>query len=183
MLALVSKFILKILGWSIINEVSLPNKAIIIAAPHTSNWDFLIARCYTYAIKLKANYLLKSELFYPILGSLIKMNGGIPVYRDNKNKLVDQVVDRFNEEENFILAMSPEGTRKKVDKWKTGFYYIALNANIPVCLVKIDYKTKEIGFFNSINLKGDFKKEMQFIEDQYKNHQGKILANYNPKIF
>ena len=58
MLALVSKFILKILGWSIINEVSLPNKAIIIAAPHTSNWDFLIARCYTYAIKLKVKYLL-----------------------------------------------------------------------------------------------------------------------------
>jgi 1-acyl-sn-glycerol-3-phosphate acyltransferase len=183
MLALVSKFILKILGWNIINEVNLPNKAIIIGAPHTSNWDFLIARCYTYATKIKAKYLIKSELFYPILGSLIKMNGGVPVYRDSKNKLVNQVVDRFSEEENFIIAMFPEGTRKKVDKWKTGFYYIALNANIPVCLFKMDYVTKEIGFFNSINLKGDFKQEMQFIEDQYKNHQGKILANYNPKIF
>lgn len=183
MLVLVSKFILKILGWSIINEVKLPKKAIIIAAPHTSNWDFLIARCYTYATKIKVNYLIKSELFYPILGSLIKMNGGIPVYRDNKNKLVDQVVKRFNEEDNFIIAISPEGTRKKVDKWKTGFYYIALKANIPVCLFKMDYKSKELGFFNSINLKGDFKNEMQFIEDQYRNHKGKVIANYSSKIF
>jgi len=183
MLALISKFILKSLGWSIINEVELPNKAIIIAAPHTSNWDFLIARCYTYSVKLKANYLIKEELFYPILGWLIKINGGIPVYRNNKNNLVDQVVDRFNREESLILAMTPEGTRKKVDKWKTGFYYIALNAHVPVILFKMDFKTKEIGFLNLINLTGDFQNDMQFIENQYKNQQGKISANYNPKIF
>ena len=111
-------------------------KLLVVLAPHTSNWDFVYGMALILSLKIKIYYLVKGELFYPILGWLIKINGGIPVYRNNKNNLVDQVVDRFNEEENFILAMTPEGTRKKVDKWKTGFYYIALNAHVPFCWAK-----------------------------------------------
>lgn len=170
------------MGWKAIGTFDYPDKCIVIAAPHTSNWDFLIGRCYGYISGIKPKYLIKSSLFLPILGTLFRWNGGIPVFRDSKNNLVDQMVERFNSTDNLILGIAPEGTRSRVKKWKTGFYHIACKANIPILLLGVDFKQKEIGVINSLKPTGDIKKDMFIIQNQFKDLQGKIPENYNSLI-
>lgn len=184
MLRIISILIFKINGWKVVDLINYPKKCIVIAAPHTSNWDFLIGRCYGYIQKISPKYLIKSEVFYPVLGYLLKLNGGIPVYRKEKNNnVVQQIVELFNSSKELILGIAPEGTRSKVYKWKTGFYHIASKANVPILLCKLDYKNKQVGIFNKINPSGDFEKDMQFIEDAYRGIEGKISEYYNPDIF
>ena len=180
---LLSKLIFKLNGWKIIGTSTYPEKCMVITAPHTSNWDFFIGRCYAYIIGIQPNYLAKSELFLPVIGTLIKWNGGIPVYRKAKHNVVDQVVDMINSSNAIIIGITPEGTRTKVEKWKTGFYHIAVKANVPILLIKMDYETKEVGVICNFKACGDFKKDMLFIQEKYKNIKGKIPEYYNPKIY
>ena len=180
---ILSRIIFWIIGWKAIGTFDYPTKCIIIAAPHTSNWDFFIGRCYGYISGIYPKYLIKSSLFFPVLGTLLKWNGGIPVYRDSSNNLVDQTVDRFNSLDSFKLGIAPEGTRSRVQKWKTGFYHIAYKANVPVVLVALDFKKKEVGVVNSLNPTGDINKDMIFIQNQFKDVKGKIPENFNPIIF
>ena len=105
---------------------NIPKKCLVIAAPHTSNWDFLIGRCYAYIIGIVPKYLMKSELFLPIIGNLFKWNGGIPVYRDSNNNIVDQISEIYNFSEDFILGISPEGTRKELKNGKQDFIILRL---------------------------------------------------------
>ena len=183
MLRIISLLIFKINGWKVVDSINYPKKCIVIAAPHTSNWDFLIGRCYCYIKSINPKYLIKSEIFYPFIGYLLKLNGAIPVYRKEKNNVVQQIVDLFNNSEELILGIAPEGTRSKVNKWKTGFYHIALKANVPILLCKLDYKNKQVGIFNKINPSSDYEKDMKFIEDAFRNVEGKIPEYYNPEIF
>ena len=179
---ILSKFIFWIMGWEIIGSLNYPKKCIVIAAPHTSNWDFLIGRCYGYIVGITPKYLIKSELFVPVLGTLFKLNGGIPVYRKSQHNIVDQIVTRFNNTDELILGIAPEGTRKRVEKWKTGFYHIAHNSNIPILLMAIDYENKKVGIIDSITPTVDIEKDMLFIQEKYKDIKGCIPENYNPII-
>ena len=183
MFRLLSLLIFKFNGWRIVDSIEYPSKCIVISAPHTSNWDFLIGRCYSYIQRIKAKYLIKSELFYPILGYIISLNGGIPVYRSEKHDVVNQIVKLFNGADNLILGIAPEGTRKRVLKWKTGFYHIALKSNVPIVLCKLDFKDKEIGAFDLVQPTGSFEDDMKYIENSFSNFSGKIPENYNPKIY
>ena len=180
---LLSKFFFWINGWKIVGERGLPDKCLVIAAPHTSNWDFAVGRCFAYIIDFYPKYLIKGELFFPILGTLFRWNGGIPVYRNSKNNVVDQISGLYNSKDKLIIGISPEGTRKKVDRWKTGFYHIAVKANVPIILTKLDYKNKEVGFIAKLKPSGDIEKDLDFIQDQYKDIKGKTPENYNPKIY
>jgi len=171
------------MGWKVVGHLKYPDKCLVIAAPHTSNWDFLIGRCYAYIIGIVPKYLIKSELFLPVIGTLFRWNGGIPVYRHSKNNIVEQISDIYNSSEKFILGISPEGTRNRVDKWKTGFYHIAIKSNVSILLLKINYEKKEIGVFLEFKPTGDIEKDMRFIESQYIDAVGKIPEFYNPKIF
>jgi 1-acyl-sn-glycerol-3-phosphate acyltransferase len=180
---LISKIIFQIIGWKVVGKLNYPDKCLVIAAPHTSNWDFFIGRCYAYIIGIVPKYLIKSELFLPILRSLIKWNGGIPVYRHSKNNVVDQITEIYNSTDKFILGISPEGTRRRVERWRTGFYHIAVKSEVPILLLKMDYEKKEIGIINEFHPSGDIDKDLLFIQNQYKNIKGKIPKNYNPKIF
>ncbi len=180
---LISKIIFQIIGWKVVGKLNYPDKCLVIAAPHTSNWDFFIGRCYAYIIGIVPKYLIKSELFLPILRSLIKWNGGIPVYRHSKNNVVDQITEIYNSTDKFILGISPEGTRRRVERWRTGFYHIAVKSEVPILLIKMDYEKKEIGIINEFHPSGDIDKDLLFIQNQYKNIKGKIPKNYNPKIF
>ena len=168
--------------WKVVGSLTYPDKCLVIAAPHTSNWDFLIGRCYAYIIGAVPKYLIKSELFVPIIGTLLKWNGGIAVYRNSNHNVVDQIVEKYKSSDRVILGISPEGTRKRVKKWKTGFYHIALKANIPILLLKMDYERKEVGIMCEFMPSGDFEKDMIFIEDKYKDVKGKMPEYYNPKI-
>jgi len=179
---LLSKIIFRLIGWKAKGTFNFPKKCIIIAAPHTSNWDFIIGRFYGYIAEINPKYLAKSELFLPILGTLFRLNGAMPVDRNSKNNLVDQIVEKFNISDSFMLGIAPEGTRSRVDKWKTGFYHIAYKSNVPILLLALDFKNKEIGIINSLIPTGDINKDMIFIQSQFKDVEGKIPENYNPVI-
>tara|TARA_B100001250_G_scaffold408319_1_gene430522 strand:- start:308 stop:823 length:516 start_codon:yes stop_codon:yes gene_type:complete len=170
------------MGWKVIGTFDYPKKCVVIAAPHTSNWDFVIGRCYGYISGINPKYLIKSSLFIPVLGAFFKWNGGIPVCRDSTNNIVDQIVEEFNNTNHLVLGIAPEGTRSRVEKWKTGFYYIAHKAKVPILLVALDFKNKKIGVVNSLVTTGNIDKDMLFIQNQFKGLQGKIPERYNPVI-
>jgi len=180
---IISNFIFYLIGWKVIGEKKLPNKCIVLGVPHTSNWDFLYGRCFGYIIGVKPKYLIKKELFKPVIGLIIKWNGGISIDRKGSNSIVFQVAKMFNKSKSLILAIAPEGTRKSVKKWKSGFYYIANKAQVPIVLMKIDYLNKEVGKIGEILPTGNFEKDMTYIQEKYSLIKGRFPENYNPIIF
>ncbi len=170
------------MGWKIIGNTPNITKYIVISAPHTSNWDFLIGRCFAYIRGIKPKYLIKSELYIWPLSILIRWNGGVPVYRKTAKDMVNQVVDRLNKTDEMILGIAPEGTRAKVEKWKTGFYYIAQEAKIPIVLLYMDYTKKEIGYFDVFWPSENLQNDLNIIQNFYQEVQGKYPEKYNPNI-
>lgn len=142
----ISTRLLKWLGWKQVG--AFPNhlkKYVVIVAPHTSNWDFVIGLLFRKVLRLEhAKYLGKHQLFRPPFGFFFRWLGGYPVNRSASSNLVDQVVKIFNEHDEFVLALSPEGTRQRVDKLKTGFYNIARKANVPIIMVAFDYANRQL---------------------------------------
>jgi len=143
-----SKFILcKILGWKIIGDFPRDiKKYVVIAAPHTSWIDFPIAILTRISLGIMINFIGKDSLFKWPFGYFFRALGGTPVDRSKSNNLVDAIVKIFNSKEEFRLGLSPEGTRKKVEKWKTGFYFIAKGANVPIVMATLDYEKKQVKF-------------------------------------
>jgi len=160
--------ILKMLGWKISGQYPYHEKKLIIAAaPHTSNWDFplgVLVRCH---LKIKAKYVGKDSLFKPPLGWIIKRLGGIPVDRSKSNNFVDGVVSIFERREALTVAFAPEGTRKKVSKFKTGYYYVAKRAKIPIQPMVLDYASKEISFLPLFWPTTDEESDLQFLENLF----------------
>jgi len=139
-------FLFKALGWSI-DTTGWPipyKKYILVVAPHTSNWDFLVGLGARAVLQFNPRYIGKKELFVWPIGWLFRKLGGYPVERKKNTNLVQSLTEIFNKEEAFILTMTPEGTRSYRDEWKTGFYYLAKSAQIPMVPVGFDYKTKRV---------------------------------------
>lgn len=180
---LVSRLILKLMGWKVVGDIPAEKKYVIIVSPHTSNWDFIIGRCFGYMLEIEAKYLGKSQLFRFPYGWLFRWLGGIPVDRKKHNNLVAYAIDLFNSSQELVLGLAPEGSRSKVDKWKLGFYHIAVGANIPIALAFLDYQSKEAGVKKMFYPSGDMSKDLQQIEDFYKKVTPKYPEKYNPKIF
>ena len=163
MIRVISKFILnKIIGWRVIGYLPKNEKYIIAVVPHSSYFDLIIAVLIRTYSGLKIKFIGKKELFNPITSYLFKFLGGIPVDRTKNSNIVDEVVDLFESGKIKILAIAPEGTRKIVEKWKTGFYYIALKAKLPILMVSFDYIRKEVKINNKFYPSGDIDKD--FIE-------------------
>jgi 1-acyl-sn-glycerol-3-phosphate acyltransferase len=175
-----ARFILyTILGWKVVG--SFPKdlkKYVLIAAPHTHWLDFPLGVGIKYAEGLPANFIGKASLFKPPFGFIFKALGGAPVDRSKRNNSVDAIVDIFNSRENFILGMSPEGTRKKVASWKTGFYYIAKGANVPIVMCTLDFGNKQAKisepYYTSDNMEADF----SFFYKYFEGVKGKVPENY-----
>lgn len=184
MLQKLSTLILRMMGWTIISEVP-PNvkKAIVLQAPHTSMLDFIIGRMAFWQYGVKISLLVKKEAVDTWYGFLIKAVGGIPVDRKRSTKLVDQVAEKFNESDSLYLVVTPEGTRTRVDKWKKGFYYIALKANIPILIGFIDFSKKIGGIGPSFYPTGDFEKDMKEIESYLRGFVGRNKGWYNLENF
>ncbi len=167
---------LQMQGWKIRNEFPYHLKKCVIAVgPHTSAWDFVIGLAVRSKLKLyHLNFLGKAELFKGKFGFFFRKMGGYPVDRFSNNNVVDQVAEQFRIRDQFVLALSPEGTRKKVDKLRTGFYHIALKAGVPIVLAGFDFGRKEISFSEPFlptgNMEEDFKKIIHFFADK----EGKI---------
>ena len=174
MFRLFSRFVFWIFGWSVEGKLPKEKKYVIIVAPHTSNWDFMIGLFTRSIMKLKSKFLGKAPLFKPPIGWLFYALGGYPVDRSKSTNLVDKVVEIFDAHEEFIIAVAPEGTRKKVKKWKSGFYHIAYGAGIPILMAGIDYQTKCVYFSDLFWPTGDYEKDMVEIMNFYKDKKGKI---------
>ena len=169
-----SRLILKILGWRAVLKVQIPEKCVFCVAPHTSNSDFLIGRLMYSAIGGKRpSFLIKKEWFRFPFNIIFNPMGGIPVDRNNKNSLIDQIVNIFNTQERFHLAITPEGTRKANPNWKRGFYYIAQRANVPVLLAYINYFNKTAGIEKVFIPTGNEEDDIRGIKSYYQNFQGR----------
>ena len=170
---------LKVMGWRL--EGSLPDapKFVFIAAPHTSNWDFLIFITVTFAFKIRCVWMGKDSLFRPPFGMIFTWMGGMPIDRNSSQSIVDQAVQVFNSREKIVMGISPEGTRKKMDYWRKGFYYVATGANVPIVFAFADYERKVAGFGPTFMPTGDIQVDMEVIRDFYKDIKGKHPENYS----
>lgn len=170
-------YIFKLLGWSVIGEFSQLDKYVIIAAPHTSNWDFVLGITVRYITGLKTNYIGKSSLFKWPFGWFFRAIGGAPVNRSGNKNSVNAIVDLFNSKDRFRLALAPEGTRKKVEQWRTGFYYIAKGAGVPIVMITMNYAKKQLRVSPPFYTTDDIEKDMKFIKSFYKGVVGKKPEN------
>lgn len=168
---MLSKFIYhKILGWKVTGFKDFHNvkKAVIIAVPHTSWHDFYIGVLLRSVIGVKANFIAKKSLFNPLTGWIFRSLGGAAVTRKGNERQVDAIARHFENRDVFRMAIAPEGTRKKVEQWKTGFYYIAKKANVPIVMFTLDFKNKENRFsepfYPTDDIKADFKLMRGFFE-------------------
>lgn len=175
-----ARFILyTVLGWKTVG--SFPKhlkKYVIIAAPHTHWQDFPLGVLIKYAENLPANYIGKASLFKPPFGFIFRWLGGTPIDRSKSSNKVEAIVNIFNSQENFILVLSPEGTRKKTESWKTGFYYIAKGANVPVVMIAFDFKNKEVKVAEPYYVTDNMENDFNFFHKYYEGVPGKIPENY-----
>ena len=184
MLRWLSKKILQLFGWN--TNGALPegvDKAIVVSAPHTSYWDFVVGRLTFWAIKVNIRFLIKKEAFFFPLGLLLKKLGGLPVARGKyKSNIATQVVKLFQEHDSLVVVITPEGTRRRVEHWKKGFYVIALQAKIPLALSYIDYGNKTGGIGPVFHPTGDYQKDMIFIKEFYQNKTARHPERFNLSI-
>lgn len=174
MFRLFSKAILQLFGWKVIDKRPADTgSAIYLVVPHTSNWDFFIGLFVRSAVGLKANYLAKKSLFDSPLGWWFRMIGGYPVDRSKNNNVTDQVVDYFKTLPYFAIAITPEGTRSKVEKWKSGFWHIARKAKVPLVLTSFDYSRKEVIFSDLYRVSDDKEKDIAELMAYFKPFVGK----------
>ena len=168
----------KLLGWKA--KVGVPDfkKCIFCAAPHTTNWDLFIGKLFINAVGRKSGFLMKKEWFFFPLGAIFRSMGGIPVERDKRSSMVDQLIEQVKRSDTFHLAITPEGTRSANPNWKKGFYYIAFKAQIPILLAGIDYRTKCITIEKEVFPSGNIEEDMRTIKIYFKRFQGKHPENF-----
>ena len=164
----------KVLKWRLVGEMPKIDKMILPVVPHTHWNDFLIGIIIRNVINEKINFIGKKEIFSPITGWFFKIMGGISVERNSRSNTVNSIVKIFERKKIFRLALAPEGTRKKVEDWKTGFYLIAKLANVPICLVSFDYGKKQIVFHKLFYPTNNMKKDLTFLKSQFKGVVGRI---------
>ncbi len=176
----ISLFVFKLLGWKI--KGVLPpeiKQCVIVAAPHTSNWDFIIGRLAYFIMGVPVRFLIKKEAFKSPYAGLLRRMGGIAVDRSRSNNLVEEVASLFDKHKVLFVVITPEGTRKLVHQWRKGFYYIALKAHVPVALGYVDYKKKEGGFGPVFYPSGDYEADFDTIREFYKTKTARNPEKFN----
>ena len=173
----------KVAGWKV-TQASSHGAGVAIAAPHTSNWDFIYALGAAILQDTKIYFSIKdSWCRIPVIGNFMMWLGAMPIDRSSKGKgqvdLINQFVVRQKDSKVFFL-FTPEGTRGKAQKWKTGFYHVAQSCNIPIFLAKVDYRIKEAGVFHSYQITGDKEEDIQAIQASYKRVAGKFIDKQFP---
>lgn len=164
---------LRVFGWTLSRPEETPRKFVFIAAPHTSNWDFPFMVATAWALDLDISWLGKHTLFQAPYGWFFRAMGGIPVDRRSRQNIVQQVVKRFAEAEDLILGVPPEGTRRKVDYWKSGFYHIATEAGVPVGCAFLDFERRVAGVGGFFTPKGNVAEDMARVRAFYAGIRGK----------
>jgi 1-acyl-sn-glycerol-3-phosphate acyltransferase len=171
-LRFISNSLMRLAGWRV--EGKLPDfpKFVLIGAPHTSNWDFLLFLGVVFRLKADVRYMGKAELFRSPFGWFFYWCGGIPVDRSKSSGLVEQMVDAYQRSDKFILTIAPEGTRHGVKEWKRGFYHIAKGAGVPIAMAKVDGKQKAMRVGDVFHLTDDMEADMKSIQELFKGMIG-----------
>ena len=183
MLQALAKLILKVGGWEIAGELPAAKRAVVIAAPHTSNWDGFWALVYKVAVQLDIHFFAKQSLFWFPLNVLLRALGGIPLDRKRAGSAVEQAIEMFRKNDSYYFGLAPEGTRSRADHWKSGFYRIARGADVPVVLGLLDYGKRRIGIGPTLELSGDWEKDLAFCREFYKDIQGRWPDKAGPVTF
>jgi 1-acyl-sn-glycerol-3-phosphate acyltransferase len=181
LLAAIGWIFLKLLGWRV--EGSLPvgvRRAVVIAAPHTTNWDLPYMLAVSYVLGVRPSWLGKRELFRAPFGGLMHWLGGIPVDRDRRMNLVEQAADRLREADELFLVIPPSGTRSRAAHWKSGFYHIARTARVPIVCAFLDYATKTGGIGPVFTPTADLGADMDRLRAFYREVRGKYPDNETP---
>lgn len=167
------------MGFSEVVTETRPEKYIIVMAPHTSNWDFVVGTLYARAEGFQCNFLIKKEWFFWPMGILMRKLGGIPVYRDKKTGSTERLATLAMQSNEFHLCITPEGTRQPNREWKRGFYYIALKAQLPILLYGLDYRKKVIECTKVIIPNGDVEGQMAEIKEYFARFTAKKPENFS----
>lgn len=175
--ARLARWALGAVGWRLEGRKPSHPRCIIIGAPHTSNWDLAIALLTGVGLGFRLRWLGKDSVFWEPLGTMMRWVGGIPVDRSSRTGLVQSLVERIRSEEEFMLCIAPEGTRKHTGHWKSGFYRIALAADIPVVLGYCSYDRRVVGIGPAIRLTGDVDADMATIGAFYADKRGRHPAD------
>lgn len=161
--------LLGLFGWRVVGDVPNLPKFVVIGAPHTSNWDFVLTIATMMVLQINLSWMGKHTLFKPPFGGLMRWLGGVPIDRRASSGVVEQNVTEFQKRDKFILCITPEGTRSKVREWKMGFYHIAQAAKVPIVMVAFDFGRKVVEFGPSLVPSGDITADMTTIKRYYAN--------------
>jgi 1-acyl-sn-glycerol-3-phosphate acyltransferase len=172
-----TRITMRLLGWHVDGKLPNLSKFVLIGAPHTSNWDFVLFLGFIFTLRANVHFMGKEELFRFPIGWFFRYCGGIPVHRSKSTGLVDQMVDVFNKSDRFILAIAPEGTRYRVTEWKRGFYHIAKNAGIPIVIAVLDGKHKTVRIGQVFHPTEDIETDIKSIQGYFAG-----VVGINPRL-
>jgi 1-acyl-sn-glycerol-3-phosphate acyltransferase len=171
-----SRFILNLAGWRTEGQLPPISKFVLVGAPHTSNWDLPYTLLMAFAFKVSIHWMGKEAIFRRPFKGLFKWLGGIPVQRAQTHNLVEQSIQQFHRNDHLVLTIAPAGTRKRVIRWKTGFYHIACGARVPIVLGFLDYRRKVGGIGPVVYPSGNITADMETIRAFYEGVTGKNPA-------
>jgi 1-acyl-sn-glycerol-3-phosphate acyltransferase len=174
--------LLDLFRWTVEGEVPTEKKFVLVGAPHTSNWDFVLGMAALCTKRLRVSWMGKESLFRAPEGALFRALGGIPIERSRHHHYVDAMVREFSRRDRFVLLLSAEGTRSLAPSWKSGFYHIALGARVPICLGYLDYSRKRMGFGPLLWPTGDAKEDMDFVRNFYADKTSKHPEKATPPL-
>jgi 1-acyl-sn-glycerol-3-phosphate acyltransferase len=172
--------VLALAGWRIEGSVPEPRRYVACIVPHTSNWDFVIGYAAKLAIGVDANWLGKHTLFRWPLGPMLRAMGGIPIDRSAAHGFVEQAADWFRRKPELVLGIAPEGTRRRVDRWKTGFYHIAREADVPIWPVALDWGAHTVRLGPLFAPTGDADADLDALQDFFRRVHGKYPGQAFP---
>ena len=176
----VARLLLRLGGWTVVGKPPDVHKAVLIGAPHTSNWDGFWALVYVVAFGLDVKFFIKKSLFWFPLNLLLSGLGGVPLDRGKAGRAVEQAVELIESSDRFLFGLAPEGTRSQKPGWKSGFYRIAEAAGVPVFLCFFDYRTKRLGIGPMLTLTGDMDADLAIIRSFYESVEGRWPEQTSP---
>ena len=175
-----ARWLLRMMGWKLEGARPEHKCYVLIAAPHTSNWDFPLMLVYAAAFDIKVTWMAKHSLFFPPVGWFMRAMGGMPIIRHENRNVVASMVDVFRDVPRLVLVVPTEGTREWVEYWKSGFYHIARQAGLPIVPSFLDYGRKCGGFGPAMRTTDNVVEDMQYFRDFYAGMQGKFPDKFGP---
>ena len=163
--------IFRITGWSVTGELPDTKKLVIVAAPHTSNWDFVFGLLASFYLELRVHWVGKHTIFVGPFGYILRRFGGIPVHRESPGTVIQDILKGYSSHEQFVMGVSPEGTRSKVKRWKQGFHVIARRAGVPVLAAGIDFNKKVIHMGPLFEMTDDVHSDIALLKRQFEGYQ------------